>query len=375
MKKKVLFTATLVRGHIAKFHIPYLEWFQKRGWETWVAARNDYPDGVCQIPCCDRFVDVPFSRDPFSWENVRALSALTSLINEERFDLVHTHTPVGSVLTRIAARKARSEGTEVVYTAHGFHFFEGAPLINWLLWYPVEVVMSHYADVIVTINREDFLRARRFARCRVEYVPGVGVDIARFEGAVFPRGTADSFGVSEEDYVLLAVGDLIPRKNHAVIISALSLLPNDVKLVVCGSGPEESKLRSMAERLGVCDRVIFAGFRGDVEFLLALVDVFVFPSIHEGLPVSVLEAMASGTPVIASAIRGICPDLIEDGKTGILLEESTPENIALAVERLRRDEGFGRSIAAAARESVKRFDLSETVRAMSRVYGECGVQC
>mgnify|MGYP002726685610 FL=1 len=128
---KVLFSATLVRGHIAKFHIPYLKWFKEQGWETWVAAKNDYPDGTCEIPYCDHFVNIDFARSPFSKQTMVAYGQLRELFLHERFDLVHTHTPVGGVLTRLAARGSRKSGTKVVYTAHGFHFYDGAPLLNF----------------------------------------------------------------------------------------------------------------------------------------------------------------------------------------------------------------------------------------------------
>lgn len=149
---KVLFSATLVRGHIAKFHIPYLKWFKEQGWETWVAAKNDYPDGTCEIPYCDHFVNIDFARSPFSKQTVVAYRQLKDLFAKERFEIVHTHTPVGGVLTRLAAREARNIGTKVIYTAHGFHFYDGAPFVNWLLWYPVERAMARLTDVLITIG-------------------------------------------------------------------------------------------------------------------------------------------------------------------------------------------------------------------------------
>nr|WP_253904641.1 glycosyltransferase family 4 protein [Adlercreutzia sp. ZJ473] len=363
-----MFSATLVRGHIAKFHIPYLKWFKEQGWETWVAARNDYPDGVCEIPYCDRFVNVDFARSPFSKQTFVAYGQLCELFSRERFDLVHAHTPVGGVLTRLAARDARRTGTRVVYTAHGFHFYDGAPLANWLLWYPVERLMSHFTDVLVTINREDHERAERFARCRVEYVPGVGVDLSRFAAAK-PRGPKRSeLGIGDDNFAILSVGDLIPRKNQRAIVEALPLLPGAVRLVVCGEGSERESLLEQARELGVSDRISLLGFRDDMAGIMAACDCLVFPSVHEGLPVSVMEAMASGLPVVASSIRGVDPDLLVDRENGLLLSEATPEAIASAVSELMGDPSLGPRLAEGALSSVRRFELGAAIRETALVY-------
>lgn len=328
---RVLFTATLVRGHIAKFHIPYLKWFKEQGWETWVAAKNDYPDGVCKIPYCDHFVNIDFARSPFSKQTLIAYKQLSELFANERFDIVHTHTPVGGVLTRLAARNARRSGTKVIYTAHGFHFYDGAPLANWLLWYPVERFMSRFADVLVTINNEDYNRAKKFAHCSVEYVPGVGIDLDKFACVKGRSAKRAELRLAEDDFALLSVGDLIPRKNQAVIIEALAQLPANVKLLICGEGVERESLESEIARLGLDGRASLLGFRSDMAEIMAACDALVFPSVHEGLPVSVMEAMASGLPVIASSIRGIQPDLINDKTSGVLLEKSDATNIAESV--------------------------------------------
>ena len=369
---RVLFSATLVRGHIAKFHIPYLKWFKEQGWETWVAARNDYPDGVCEIPYCDCFVNIDFARSPFSKQTAVAYGQLRDLLSHEHFDLIHTHTPVASVLTRLAARDARRHATKVLYTAHGFHFYDGAPLANWLLWYPVERVMSRFTDVLITINREDYDRAARFAHCRVEYVPGVGIDTKRFSKAVDGAAKRGELGYRAEDVVVLGVGDLIKRKNHQAIIRALALLDERFKLCLCGTGVEHEALRLLAEEQGVADRVAFLGFRNDIRELMKMADMLVFPSIHEGLPVAVMEAMASGLPVIAAKIRGIYPDLIQDGESGMLLADDRPETIAAAITSMEGDSEARRRIASTAREAVRAFDCADAVLGrVTALYESC----
>ena len=365
---RVLFTATLVRGHIAKFHIPYLAWFQEQGWETWVASKNDYPDGICEIPHCDHFVNIDFARSPFSKQTLVAYRQLRDLFASEHFDLVHTHTPVGGVLTRFAARKARKKGTKVIYTAHGFHFYDGAPKLNWVLWYPIERFMSRFCDVLITINQEDYKRAKCFAHCRVEYVPGVGIDTRRFEPERGPRDVRDEFGFSVDDFVLLAVGDLTARKNHAAIVSALPLLDSRFKLLICGEGEERESLENLTCELGVASRVSFLGFRDDVADLMRASDVLVFPSVHEGLPVTVMEAMFCGLPVVATRIRGVSPDLITDGENGLLLPSDSPADIAETLQRLAGDEELGNRIAGNAKESAKRFDIDAVRARYAEIY-------
>ena len=165
--KKVLFVATVVKTHIMEFHIPYLKMFQDMGWETAVAARNDYEDPAdCKIPFCDTYYDIPFERLPWKAANIKAYRELKAIIDREHFDIIHCHTPVGAMIARLAARDARKRGTKVIYTAHGFHFFKGAPVKNWLMFYPAEWLLAPLTDVLVTINNEDYAVAKRQIRPR-----------------------------------------------------------------------------------------------------------------------------------------------------------------------------------------------------------------
>lgn len=365
---RVLFTATLVRGHIAKFHIPYLKWFKERGWETWVASKNDYPDGVCEIPYCDHFVNIDFARSPFSKQTLVAYRQLRSLFTDESFDIVHTHTPVGSVLTRLAARDARRGGSKVVYTAHGFHFYDGAPAANWALWYPVEWLMSRFTDTLITINDEDFNRAKKFARCDVEYVQGVGIDLTRFS-AMGPAGDVrETLGVADGECMILAVGDLIKRKNHQCIIRALAKMDNRYKLFVCGTGVEEAALKDLVADLTLDSRVSFLGFRKDIPALMQAADMLVFPSIHEGLPVTVMEAMASGLPVVATRIRGVVPDLLEDGVNGVVLVDDSPSTVADAIKSLFVDPARAKALAEQACADSSRFAVDRIVSDVADIY-------
>ena len=365
--KKVLFTATVVKTHIMEFHIPYLRMFQQAGWETAVAARNDFDDpGDCVIPCCDRYYDIPFERSPLKRSNLRAYRELKRVIDRGEFDLIHCHTPVGALLTRLAAGKARRKGTKVIYTAHGFHFFKGAPALNWLVYFPAEWLCGFLTDVLITINREDYDFAQKHIHAgKVCYVPGVGVDMDRFGGS---RETArEKLGIGEEEFVLLSVGEMTENKNHRLALQALALLPEKpIRYVLVGRGERMEELQAQARELGIADRVIFTGYRNDVLELYPAADAFFFPSFREGLSVALMEAMASGLPAIVGKIRGNT-DLIDDGVEGLYMP-LTPEGAAEAIRKLYDDPALGARLGEAAREKVRRFSAPEVQRKMREIY-------
>ncbi len=365
--KKVLFTATVVKTHIMEFHIPYLRMFQQAGWETAVAARNDFDDpGDCVIPCCDRYYDIPFERSPLKRSNLRAYRELKRVIDRGEFDLIHCHTPVGALLTRLAAGKARQKGTKVIYTAHGFHFFKGAPKLNWLVYFPAEWLCGFLTDVLITINREDYDFAQKHIHAgKVCYVPGVGVDMDRFGGS---RETArEKLGIGNEEFVLLSVGEMTENKNHRLALQALALLPEKpIRYVLVGRGERMEELQAQARELGIADRVIFTGYRNDVSELYPAADAFFFPSFREGLSVALMEAMASGLPAIVGKIRGNT-DLIDDGVEGLYMP-LTPEGAAEAIRKLYDDPALGARLGEAAREKVRRFSAPEVQRKMREIY-------
>lgn len=366
---KVLFVATVVKTHIMQFHLPYLEMFQKAGWETAVAARNDYDDPAdCVIPHCDAYYDIPFARSPLGGENRVACRMLKDVIDRGHYDIIHCHTPVGGALCRLAAREARKRGTRVIYTAHGFHFYTGAPLKNWLLYYPVEKWLARYTDTLITINHEDYARARTFGAGEVRYVPGVGVDLSRFTRETHRETTRESLGLGDA-FTVLTVAELIPRKNYPAALRAVALLQErglNVRYLICGSGVERPALEALARELGVADRVTFLGYRRDVPELCAASDVFLFPSTQEGLPVAVMEAMAAGLPVVSTAIRG-STDLIESGVNGLLCG-ADPASLADAVEELCRKPEMGAAFARQARLTVDKYGLPAVRQAMAEIY-------
>lgn len=372
---KILYVATVVKTHIMEFHIPYLKMLKEMGWETTVAARNDYENPLdCVIPYCDTYFDIPFERNPFKLENLKAYRRLKKIIDEGEYDIIHCHTPVGAMLTRLAAQDARKRGCKVFYTAHGFHFYKGAPLFNWIAYYPVEKWLARKTDVLITINKEDYNRAKNFKAKKVVYVPGVGIDTNKFSRYIGNRDKKRAeLGLKKSDFVVLSVGELIARKNHAVVIDALAELKNKGKLsgiqyIVCGRGPLENNLRKRASAIGISDHVHFLGYRNDVSEICNAADLFVFMSFQEGLPVALMEAMACGLPVICSNIRGNT-DLVANGKYGEIID-NTAQAVASAIIRLKNDANLRASYSLGAISAIKQFALSSVESEMRNIYND-----
>lgn len=338
-KKKVLFVASVVKMHINVFHLPYLKWFKDNNYITYVCAKNDFKSKECVIPYCDEYHNIPFERLPFSIGNIRAYTKLKKVINENQFDIIHCNTPVASILTRLIARKTRKKGTKVVYTAHGFHFFKGSSWINWILYFPIEWFCSFFTDVLITINKEDYnLATTKMKAKKIEYVNGVGIDLEKSKNIAIDKfSKRRELGIPEDALVLLSVGELSKRKNHQVIIKALGKISNpNIYYLICGQGDLKDELQMLAKKLGVDKNLLFLGFRSDILEICSMSDVFCFPSLQEGLPVALMEAMSIGLPIICSDIRGNT-DLIEPREGGYLYNPNDIDGFVDGINELLND--------------------------------------
>lgn len=371
-KRKVLLVATVVKIHVNVFHIPCLKMFQEQGWETWVCSRNDFDNPKdCVIPHCDHYIDIPFERNPLKPGNVKAYRMLRKIVEKEQFDLIYCHTPVGAMLARLAGISARKKGTKVIYMAHGFHFYNGAPLLNWMIYYPAEKFLSRFTDGLITINQEDYRRAQKFHAGKTILIPGVGIDLDKFQKKEPTRQEIrNKLGIPERKIILMSVGELTKRKNHMAVIEALACLKEyDILYVVCGDGPMKARLRARAEELGIRDRVKLLGFRKDIAELHKMADIFVFPSLQEGLPVALMEAMASGLPIVASRIRGN-EDLIQNNRGGYLVKAQDSEQLAEAISKMiknpeQRDKMEKRNL-----EIIKHYGQDAVLQKMKEFFNE-----
>jgi glycosyltransferase EpsD len=366
MKPKVLFIATVYRMHVQVFHLPYMRWFQQQGYEVHLCCSNDTDDPNLMPPYCDRFWDLPFARSPFSKRNLSVYRQLKELIDREAYTLIHCNTPVGGMLGRLCARDARKKGTRVVYTAHGFHFFSGAPWANWLMFYPAERFLARYTDLLITINREDYARAQRFPARQTSLVSGVGVDLSRFEEPSDRAAVRRELGIAPEAPALICVGEHSERKNHLIVLKAAAQLPG-VHVLFCGVGEKQPELEAYVREQNMTGRVHFLGFRTDIPKLLDASDVFVFPSLQEGLPVSLMEAMAAGLPCVVSKVRGNA-DLIRSGEGGFLRAPYDFEGMAQDIRTLLEDPALRERMGYRNREEMQLYSLETVLEQMTALY-------
>lgn len=290
-----------------------------------------------------------------------------------RYSFMHVHSPIGGAVGRIIAKKHH---IRTIYTAHGFHFYDGAPLKNWLIFYPVEKELSRITDVLITINKEDYRRAKKkFHAGKVVYIPGVGIDIEKFSsGLADPEKKRRELGIDSATILLLSVGELIPRKDHETVIRALAEISRPkIQYLIAGKGEMEHRLKALAGRLGLNGKVHFLGFRTDISELCQAADIFVFPSLQEGLPLALMEAAACGTPVVCSDIRGN-KDLVHDER--FLFKGGSTDDAVRCLKGLltsrKNIKIFAKKTVEANKKALRRCDLSSVEKLMKAVYEDVG---
>ncbi|MGG3839736.1 glycosyltransferase family 4 protein [Paenibacillus thiaminolyticus] len=368
MPNKILFCAT-VDYHISSFHMPVLQWFKQRGWEIHIAAK-----GELELPYADRKFNIPFERSPFRWRNREAYRQVKRLIERHGYQIVHCHTPVGGVLARLASRRARRQGTQVMYTAHGFHFCRGAPLINWLLYYPVEKLLARSTDCLITINQEDYRLAvrRRFKAKRIEHVHGVGVSGERFYPAL-PEDKAslrERTSFDRNDILLFYAAEFNRNKNHQLLIHALARIRErapQVRLLLAGEGALLEACQSVSVKLGVDRHVHFLGYRNDIPDLLRMSDIAVSGSLREGLPVQMMEAMACGLPVIATRNRGHL-ELVCDGRNGYIVPPQAAEQFAERIATLAASPDLRESMGRESLQMFRKYEQKAVLHELGLIY-------
>lgn len=332
MEKRVLILAS-VASMIGQFNRDNISLLQEMGYKVDVACNfkngSTFSEESAKqlkkelIEQGVRCFHVDFSRSPVQiGKHVQCYRTVKRLMLENQYLFCHCHSPIGGAIARIAGHATK---TKIIYTAHGFHFFKGASVLNWAIYYPIELLLSYWTNCLITINKEDYYRAKyKFHAKKTVYIPGVGIDSNRFQNLGISREQKrQELGLSMEDIFILSVGELNKNKNHEVVVRALAgLKGHNIVYMIAGEGNQKEHLKALAEENGVSLRLL--GFREDICSLLEAADVFAFPSKREGLSVSVMEAMFMKKPVIASKIRGNT-DLIKDGENGLLVHPNTVE--------------------------------------------------
>ena len=357
MGKRILVTSTDLM--MIQFLVPHVINLEENGFEVEIACSEvggrmeeirQKLDGYVKAIHTVRLV-----RSPASPGNLKGYRDMKRVIDTGHYDIIWTNEPVMGVVTRLAARKVRKKGTKVLYMVHGFHFYTGAPMLNWIVFYPIEKFMASKADMIVTVNQEDFRRAQKMNVKQVEYIHGIGINTERLTANGQQKDIRKELGLRGDDFLILSVGELNDNKNQKTIIRALALLRDpQIHYILCGVGKRLERLKKQAAELHLEENVHFLGYRKDVVDICSQSDVYVMPSHREGLPVASLEAMYCGLPLVTSNIRGLV-DVMENGVSGYLCEPDDTKAFANAIATLKADTNLRKKMSERNREAVLPF--------------------
>lgn len=375
---KILYVTTI--GSTMVFFRKFVEKLIKDGNRVDIATNETIsvvPEFFENLGC--KIYSIDTSRSPFSKGNLVAINQIKKIVLEGKYDIVHCHTPIASMCTRLACRKVRKRGTKVFYTAHGFHFYKGASLKNWLIFYPVEKVCSYFTDVLITINQEDYALAQKKMKAKkIEYVPGVGIDLEKFgdvsvDKNMIRRAKRDELGIQQDAKLLLSVGELNENKNHEVVIRAIASMDNKIKnnlyYIIAGKGKRQEYLQDLINGLGLAKQIKLLGYRTDIRELCLTADIFCFPSYREGLGLAALEAMACGLPILTSNIHGI-NDYSEDGLTGFKCSPNDVMGFSENIVKMINNPDLFIKFGKYNQEVVKKYDVKNIIEIMNSLYNE-----
>lgn len=370
MKGKVLFIAHM-DSHIACFHQPFLKWFQEQGYIVHIASNNKEQAGVLKY--YDQKFQVDLQKSPYSLKNLKAFKQLKKIMQDNKYDLVHVHTPMGSIIGRLAAKATNTR--PVIYTAHGFHFYRGASFINWLLYYRIEKLFSRITNEIIVINDEDYnIAKKKFNKvCKISKVHGVGVDLT----AYYPQTpevvdqNRHKFGFTKDDFILTYIGRLVKDKNQSFVIKIMRELVKinkHFKLLLVGLGDKDT-YQKLIDKYNLNDHVFLLGFREDINDIINISDIIVSSSLHEGLPRNIMEAMACGKPIIATNVRGHT-DLIIDNVNGYLFRVNDEHGFIERVLYLYQHEDVRKEFGERSLKMVEKYKLDHVLEEMKAVYSK-----
>ena len=363
--KKVLYTANTFR-HLFLCHRPYIKYLGSKYLIDTACNKNEYLDGV------RNYYNVNIERSPFKINNIKSIFMMKKIIEEEKYDLIHVNTPMGSVVTRLALIKYKKHSNvKVIYTAHGFHFFKGAPIINYILYYPVEKFLSRYTDVIITMNNEDYKFAKKHFKTKVEYIPGIGFDKNKFSKNISNK-ELDEFkkdnDINNDDYVISYVAEVSKRKRQVYLIKSLKKYHfTNEKILLIGDLSKSKKLKKIIKQYKLEDYIKLIDFNDNVLYYLKISNLVISVSKQEGLPLNIMEAMYLEKPIIVTDCRGN-RDLITNNKNGIVVKLNSKKKLIEAIKFIKNNPKIGESLAKRNKKIINKYSVDNVIEIMKKIY-------
>ena len=363
---KILYVSTLI-STIDSFLVSHIETIRENGHLVDIAGQFNLDISNKLKSISRKIFNVPLQRFPFSPKNIYAFKLLYRIIKQEKYDIVHLHTPVASVIGRLACFISK---TKCFYTAHGFHFYKGASLINWLFFFPIEFIMSFITDTIITINKEDYEFAKKYFHSNhIDYIPGVGIDLEKFTNTKIDKTTKKKeLNIPDNCKLILSVGELNSNKNHQVVLKALAKINNkNIHYAICGAGILEKELKKLAKELDINDNFHLLGQRKDIPEILKCADIFVFPTLREGLGLAAIEALASGLPLIIADNRG-SREFAIDKINSYVIEPNDVESIKNRIVDLLNNNEIRKKFILNSRKTIDRFSVKNVSKKIKEIY-------
>lgn len=371
--KNILVTSTDVM--MIQFLVPHVVHLVELGANVDIACskaegykKENYENKIKELlPNTVNFFEIRTERNPINFSNIKGYKDLKNIINEKNYDFIWTNEPVMGVMTRLAARWSRKNGCIVMYLAHGYHFFKGAPKKNWI-YYPVEKIMSHFCDLITVINWEDYNFTKKHFKVPVYHIDGIGLSLGKYSNVnVNYDLKRHELGVDKDDILIISVGELQQRKNHMVILKAIANIKDaNLKYIICGRGELENELLQMAKKLNIEDQFCLLGHRYDIPEILSVSDIFVHPSQREGLGIAAIEAMAAGLPLITSNVQGI-KDYVKNGKNGFSYEPNDVDGYTDGLKKLINDKVLRKEMGKFNQECARRYRIENSIDQLSKI--------
>lgn len=370
--KKVLLVAT-VQSHICQFHKPLVKMLHEYGCEVHVTARNNLAEkNGLKLDFVEKVYDIPFERSPFNKRNLAAYKQLKAIIDGGNYDVVHTNTPVGGIVGRLAARKARKKGCRVFYTAHGFHFFKGGPKKNWIVYYPIEKFMCRFTDELITITEEDYELTKREFSVSASHIHGIGANAEKYGVPTEEEIAAlrQELGIEQHRKVAICTGELNANKNQITAIRAMRKVVDQMPealLLLAGNGSTHDELQAAIDELALQDHAVLLGYHTDLERYVKASDLVLSCSKREGLPLNIIEGQLCKKPVVASVNRGH-KELIRNNENGYLLDALDIDGFAEKITVLLKDAQLAAAFAEAGLCSAQRYTAAAVKNELEDIY-------